>query len=778
MTSTSKDWQDGFIINTQVVHQKGQERVRLWITGQQGTISLDSPPQSAIAFIERENLLEAMTLSNDSHDIQFIDSHLHTFKNKPVAVLKANTQKQLRSFEVICRDAGIEIFEADIKPADRYIMERFVYGSVQYRSLPELKIRPGTYRPSLRYIVVDIECDENGQLYSIGCDDGKNGWVWMRDDAPETFKSNEFTYLNVASELHLLKAWVDFIRQYDPDVITGWNVKQFDCRVLTERASLCGISLNIGRDGQAMTVRKTTNEQYWVEVPGRAVVDGIESLKTMTFHFSSFTLNYVAEQLLGEQKLIHDDDQLGRIKHLFIHDKPTLARYNWMDCRLVARIIEKTNLINFLVLRSCLTGLPLSRPGGSVAAFINNYLPHVHRAGYVSPNRPHDGGLASPGGYVMTSSPGMYEHILVLDFKSLYPSIIRTFLIDPVGLVEGLKCPEDSIPGFKDAFFSRDKHFLPDIIDQLWQQRDEAKKDGDEARSRAIKIIMNSFYGVLGSGGCPFYDTRLASSITLRGHEIMQTTKAWIEEMGYTVIYGDTDSTFVWIKGCNDAIEVNNIGRQVASHINAKWKHHINAVYNTECFLEIEFETHFARFFMPTIRHSELGSKKRYAGMTGPYHGEKLIFKGLESVRSDWTQLAKEFQTTLYQKVFKQEPVEDYIKHTVSQVSEGLLDAKLIYQKRLRKPVDAYIKTRPPHVKAAIIANDEAKSAGKPIPYPNKSSVQYVISTNGPVPVGTNVPLDYTHYIDKQLKPIADSILPHLGLSFDAMTAAQLRLFE
>ena len=134
-----------------------------------------------------------------------------------------------------------------------------------------------------------------------------------------------------------------------------------------------------------------------------------------------------------------------------------------------------------------------------------------------------------------------------------YPSIIRTFKIDPFGLAEGLKSPETAIEGFKGAVFSRESHFLPSIIENLWLQRDEAKKQKDAPRSQAIKILMNSFYGVLGSGGCPFYDPRLASSITLRGHEIMQTTAGWIEELGYTVIYGDTDSTFVLVEG-NDAL--------------------------------------------------------------------------------------------------------------------------------------------------------------------------------------------------------------------------------
>jgi DNA polymerase-2 len=95
----------------------------------------------------------------------------------------------------------------------------------------------------------------------------------------------------------------------------------------------------------------------------------------------------------------------------------------------------------------------------------------------------------------MDSKPGLYRHVLVLDFKSLYPSIIRTFCIDPMGLVEGLKHPDNAIPGFRGALFSRTRHFLPDLIATLWAARDRAKA-ASKRPLQAIKIIMNSFYGV------------------------------------------------------------------------------------------------------------------------------------------------------------------------------------------------------------------------------------------------------------------------------------------
>ncbi|MFT6101174.1 MAG: DNA polymerase-2 [Arenicella sp.] len=466
--------------------------------------------------------------------------------------------------------------------------------------------------------------------------------------------------------------------------------------------------------------------------------------------------------------------------HNFQHNKAALAAYNLEDCRLVLDIFEHTQIIDYLILRSKITGLELDRAGGSVAAFTNLYLPQLHRGGYVSPNLPEDGGVASPGGYVMDSIPGLYRNVLVLDFKSLYPSIIRTFKIDPMGLIEGLLSPEEGIPGFRGGVFDRQKHYLPQIITDLWAQRDQAKRDNDKVRSQAIKIIMNSFYGVLGSGGCRFYDTRLASSITMRGHEIMKTTGKWIEEQGYSVIYGDTDSTFVSLNDDLDAEQCHQIGKQLVALINQKWTNKLADEYQIDCLLEIEFETHFSRFLMPTIRGSEAGSKKRYAGLVidQKTHAEKVIFKGLENVRTDWTQLAKDFQAELFDYVFHDRDPTDIVKKVVEDTRSGKSDAKLSYRKQLRRKLELYVKNVPPHVRAARFADQRNLELQRSLLYQNKGWISYVMTTNGPEPIEYQASqLDYDHYIEKQIKPIADAVLPFVGLDFDTITSDQIELF-
>jgi DNA polymerase-2 len=412
-----------------------------------------------------------------------------------------------------------------------------------------------------------------------------------------------------------------------------------------------------------------------------------------------------------------------------------------------------------------------------------------------------DCGLVSPGGYVMDSIPGLYNNVLGLDFKSLYPSIIRTFKIDPMGLIEGLKTINDLtsttedeidtliaeaslhnvIKGFDGAYFSRENHFLPKIIESLWSERDKAKQQNNAALSQAIKIIMNSFYGVLGSTGCRFFDPRLSGSITKRSHEILKKTGIWIEDKGYQVIYGDTDSIFVAIGVDKSKSQAKLIGTELQEFVNEKWQQTLLQDFNIVSQLDIEFETHFSQFFMPSIRGYNLGSeqkkigtKKRYAGLSNG----KLVFKGLETVRSDWTELSKEFQQELYRLIFNNEPVKDYIRKIVDELQQGLYDDKLIYKKKIRRKLSDYVNT-PPHIKAALIANSILSKQGVEKRYDHRRTIHYVMSIDGVQPLEFNESkLDYDFYFDKQLKPIADDILPFINSDFDSIAGNQMGLFS
>jgi len=778
---------EGFILTARSIERQGKTYIECWFLTENSVVKGTSTAQQGVFFIDQKDQAQAsQILKKSGIEHHYKPLALKTFEHQDVGGIYFDRNNSLYKAKTLLKQSHINCFEDDIRLTERYLMERFVYGSATFSGkqvahkpteITDIQCKPCQFVPSFSLLSIDVECSEDGELFSIGLASDTYKCVLMIGKAQAA--ADWIHWLD--NEKALLQQFVIQVCQIDPDIIIGWNVVNFDFRLLIQRAALHKVELSLGRDNQPILWRDARNEvdQGFVSMPGRVIIDGLDALKTATYQFDSFSLENVAQTLLGVGKKTEDvDDRLAQIEHDFQYNKVKLAEYNLQDCQLVLDIFEYTKVMDFLTLRSQLTGLELDRMGGSVAAFINLYLPKLHRAGYIAPNRPEDGGLASPGGYVMSSKPGLYKHVLVLDFKSLYPSIMRTFKIDPLGLVEGLMSPEQAIEGYRGAKFSRDKHFLPDIITSLWQQRDAAKKNQDAARSQAIKILMNSFYGVLGSGGCPFYDTRLASSITMRGHDIMQTTAKWIEDAGYQVIYGDTDSTFVWLDAEISDQQASDIGQSLVCEINQKWQDNILQEHQLDCDLEIEFETHFSQFLMPTIRGSELGSKKRYAGLKTTKDGEKLVFKGLETVRSDWTQLAKGFQLTLYKMVFAGHKVHDYLLQIIEDTRSGKLNEQLVYRKRIRRKLDLYVKNIPPHVKAARLADQKNAALGKTLRYQHKGWIAYVITINGPQPIEyITSQIDYDHYVDKQIKPIAEGILPFIGLSFEDMTSQQMGLF-
>ncbi|MBL3527635.1 MAG: DNA polymerase II [gamma proteobacterium endosymbiont of Lamellibrachia anaximandri] len=746
-----------------------------WVHTQEGPLRCVYPDQRAVCFISSEiqlgpGYLPGSRLERKPLDLQGLDGGA-------VDGLYFSAQKSLQQFRQRAAADAIPLYESDIKPHDRYLMERFITASLEvlghpvqkagYRELVNPRLRPATITPELSYVSLDIETNAfSSEILSIALSCQGREVILMQGDGADWTTDLPVEWF--PGERELLIGYFARVREWDPDLILGWNVISFDLNTIELRCRHHRLRFDMGRgDEQAAILQpQQTGQVRIASIPGRVVLDGIDNLKAAFWRFDSFALGFVAHKLLGRKKLIEGSEgKVEEILRLFREDKPALAAYNLEDCRLVEAIFEKTDLLNFVIQRSVMTGLPLGRQGGSVAAFDNLYLPRLHRAGVVAPDvGANTSGVSSPGGYVMDSQPGLYENVLVLDFKSLYPSIIRTFLIDPLGLV---RPGDDPVPGFLGAVFSRKASILPEIITELWQQRDEAKQQGDRSLSQAIKIIMNSFYGVLGSSGCRFHDARLASSITRRGHEIITSSRDYIEQQGYRVIYGDTDSVFVLLGSDHDEAVSNRIGRQLKTSLNQWWSDKLQTEYRLESALEIEFETHFIRFVMPTLRGAETGSKKRYAGYVRNGAGEyELVFKGLESVRSDWTPLAQVFQRELYRRVFFTEPWEDYIRETVASLKSGALDEQLVYRKRIRNPLESYQRNVPPHIQAAR----KLERAGR--------WISYLITLNGPEPLADlRSTIDYQHYIDRQLAPVADGILHFVGGSFERITTNQMDLF-
>jgi len=811
-TNLSPEINSGFLLSRQVQDKGKALQITLWLKTAKGAQKLVVNNELAVFFVEGSQVEYATTLLRE-HNVLLTKQQslkLKTFSQQAVHGFYFTTLAQFYRARECLKAQQIKCYEDDIRPDERYLMERFITADVDFVCEPLVKCKKSKEKLAinLSMLSLDIECSMAGELYSIGLYSNNRANNHANNESefkcvlmigePQIDAESYIVWLE--DERQLLIELIKQVSIIDADIFIGWNVINFDFNLLQKRMDLHHLKFNIGRDGSAPRWRTNSNntEQQFIEIQGRVVLDGIDLLKTATYSFPSFSLDNVANTLLGIGKKVEDvDNRVAEITDNFLHNKPALAAYNLEDCRLVWLIFEKTQLLEFAQLRAQLTGLAIDRIGGSVAAFTNLYLPKLHRSGYVAPNMGDgESDLVSPGGYVMDSIPGLYDNVLVLDFKSLYPSIIRTFKIDPMGLIEGLKESEKAklieenqninvIKGFDGAYFSRDKHFLPDIITSLWSERDKAKLQKNAALSQAIKIIMNSFYGVLGSTGCRFFDPRLSGSITKRSHEILKTTKRWIEDKGFRVIYGDTDSIFVHVGSDKSLSQSKTLGLELQSLINNKWQQKLKDDFNLSCELEIEFETHFTKFLMPTIRGRDVGTKKRYAGLVildeeklGEEKKQKLIFKGLESVRTDWTQLAKDFQQALYLKVFNQLSVDDYVKNTVEKTLNGEFDNKLVYRKRIRRKLSEYVKNVPPHVKAARLADEINKKLGKPLRYQKRGWIEYYITVNGPQAVEhLSSPLDYQFYIDRQLCAVADGILPFVGTSFGQITDAQLGLF-
>ena len=734
-----------------------------------GTVELIFP-NTPVFFIERKSILSNLSIPYNRKEVE-----LKNFDDKVVDALYFNTQRDLRTAVEELEKMSIPTYESDVDPVRRFLMERFINAQIKVEgvcnqknnlaSFTNPKIEPCEFTPKLLIAYIDIETGQSGQLYSVaihlsGKEEEKK--VFIVSDKKEKLLAHIAIY---PDEKELLLSFMKWFNEKDPDVVIGWHVIGFDLMFLENKCREFNLSFDIARADGRVSLRQRKPRGYFASVTGRIIIDGPQALRTSFFTFEDYRLETVAQELLAEGKTITpDQDKVAEIERLFVEDKAKLAEYNLNDAILVTNIFKKAGLIELSIRRSQLSGLLMDELGMMTAALDHFFLPKLHRAGYVAPNvKDLDTSEHAAGGYVMDPIPGIYDDIIVLDFKSLYPSIIQTFKIDPYS---NLKSEIDTIKTLNGYKFSSTQHFLPEFIDQLIEQRNLAKKKNDKQLSQAIKILMNSFYGVMGSFGCRFYHPNLPTAITGTGQKLLMGSKDFLAGQGYEVIYGDTDSLFLKLKeGEGENAEGN--GKRIAEDLNIFWSEKIQNDFGLKSYLEIEFEKYYRKFILTPARGSESGAKKRYAGLVSESGRENIEFVGMEFVRSDWTRLAKEFQVELYNRIFNNDEIENWIREIVKKVKAGEYDDKLVYRKRLRKDVDEYTKNIPQHVKAARMLPETS------------GTVYYVITKRGPVPVELkHTDIDYDHYIEKQVKPIADSVLILLGESFDSIVQSdQLSFF-
>jgi DNA polymerase-2 len=231
-------------------------------------------------------------------------------------------------------------------------------------------------------------------------------------------------------------------------------------------------------------------------------------------------------------------------------------------------------------------------------------------------------------------------------------------------------------------------------------------------------------------------------------------SKRWFEARGFKVLYGDTDSLFVH-SGRADATAAGAEARELAAALNVELERAIAERWRVASSLELQFEKLYVKLFLPHARGSARGASKRYVGLI---HGRSEVeFVGMEVVRRDWTALAKRVQRELYRRLFAAEPVDTYLAEIVRQVRSGALDDELVYRKNLRKAADDYTAATPPHVAAARKSTQ-----------PQGRLISYVMTTAGAEPLDNRQhPLDREHYVEKQVRPVAEPVLETLGLDFE-----------
>jgi DNA polymerase II len=268
--------------------------------------------------------------------------------------------------------------------------------------------------------------------------------------------------------------------------------------------------------------------------------------------------------------------------------------------------------------------------------------------------------------------------------------------------------------------------------------------------------LRGLFGGVLGTRAPRFSNPALANSITGMGRAMLLWSKHWFEQAGFKVLYGDTDSLFVQASE-TDADRALDQGRELAGALNRDLARHIESTWRVASRLELQFAKLYAKLFLPRARHSVRGASKRYAGLIHERGEERVEFVGMEVVRRDWTDLAKQVQRELYQRLFAGKALDQYLADVVRSVRHGELDSALVYRKNLRKDADHYTATTPPHVAAA---RKSMQNEGR--------LISYVMTTAGPEPIDNLLhPLDREHYVAKQVKPVAEPVLAALGLDFD-----------
>lgn len=700
-----------------------------------------------------------------SDNVVITPAKLKDIDNNDVIKINANNKEIYDFILSELRDINSKVYEHDLPVEHKYLIDNNLSLTTS-----------DTFKPILKYLSIDIETvgqKEDQKIIMISsfshldkkmskvyCDMSKVTKSKLDEVNNHNFK--DFELVKCENEEDLLIKFQNDCIEFSPQMLIGWNVIDFDFKIIKQRLNIFGIDFKLSKFGGNCRLRLTSDffSQSTMTCPGTLVFDMIHVLKKNFYEFDDFKLNTVARAVLGDEKIDIEDDsapdsienKIVAIENMFKKDPVKLIEYNFKDSLLTSQIVEKLHLLDLVYKRSILTGTPLAKVKSPIATLDIMYLKELHKRGFVA-NTNWNFQKSSPieGAFVVEPTQGFYEDVMVLDFKSLYPSVMMTFNIDPFTQNKGTH-----IQAPNGATFSNEPGILPKIILELYKERDIAKQEGDKNKSQALKITMNSFYGAMASPKSRYHNTELGESITAFARHITKTAIIETEKLGHKVVYGDTDSIFVKLKDLSPKEKINvkvSAGKVLENHLNKYFQNWVTKEFKQKNYLQIEFEKLYSKFFIAT--------KKRYVGYDE--FTKKTQFVGMQAIRGDWTMMAKEFQVKLIELIFnnkEHKEIEQFLLDEIKQIKAGKFDDKLVYTKKIAKPLSEYTKITPPHVKAA---KEVVGFSGR--------VVKYVLTKQGPRHVSlfdkNRDELDYNHYIEKQLKGVSVEILDCIGISFD-----------
>ncbi|MFH1393370.1 MAG: DNA-directed DNA polymerase [Candidatus Micrarchaeota archaeon] len=626
-----------------------------------------------------------------------------------------------------------------------------------------LKVTPG--EPELSALAFDIETynpvgmpreKKDPAIMISYCGKKKGVLTWKESD-------REFVE-SLGSEKEMLERFSEIVRKEDPDILYGYNSGNFDIPYLMARAEATKADFSIWKGSSAP--RKLTKGQVTgIRVPGRIHVDLYPLVRFLgiigIIKAQRFTLDSIAKEVLGKRKIEIEKETMWKDWDSGNIDK--LLDYSLVDSELAMELGERFIPIGMEL--SSLVRLPLFETVLSTSGQMveNLLMAEASGRGMLIPSKP--GGdtiherLNDPiqGAFVKLPEPGIYENMAVLDFRGLYPSIIISYNIDPDTLTGGDGDAHISPTGAK--FIKSTKGLVPSVLEHLVDLRAQLKaqlramdKDSDEyvrmsARSHAIKIVSNSFYGYLGYARSRWYSRPCAESVTAWGRKHINETIKKAEESGFQVLYADTDSVFLIHKDRDSVI---------------RFMDEVNASLPEK--MELELEGFYPRgVFVSKKGGGERGAKKKYAliGEDG-----RIKIRGFELVRRDWSPIAKNTQKQVLEAILKdgsKEKAVKIVRDTIRRLQEGDVPIdELAISTQLNKDISKY-EIVSPELSAA------KKMLKRGLLIEQGSIISYVITQGGgsiseraePADSAKNYDADY--YLNNQLLPAVMKILKELG---------------